>query len=396
MKVLPNITASPKRAPALWLLVFVTLSGTLGMHMFVPALADAARELGTSTGAMQLTITLYIIGLGVGQLIYGPLSDAFGRRGLLLGGLAVYAVAGLLAALSQNIHFLVFARLLQALGGCAGMVLGRVIIRDTTTGDGSIRKLAMLNLILVLSPGLAPIIGGLTTAYLGWRYIFVLLGAIGLFTFLCCAKWLPETTVPTGHISARILWNDYRTLLRSRSFVGFALGGSCGTTAFYGFLAAAPFIFQTDLHRPVEQLGFYLALLLGGLLLGNALTSRLIQIFPLEKILLTSNILSIVSASAFLTVSLMGQLSVSTLIGLMFCFTLGTGITSPLSMTRAISVDAHITGSAAGIYGFLQMAIGAACTLLVSFGSDPAISAAWVLASMSAVSRIAFLAALKN
>ncbi len=397
MTVPPDLSAQSKYTPALWLLVFVTLSGTLGMHIFVPALANAGHDLGASTGEMQLTITLYIIGLGVGQLVYGPLSDAFGRRKLLLVGLAVYTLAGLIAACSQSVKFLVFARLLQALGGCAGLVLGRVIIRDTTTGNGAIRKLAMLNLILVLGPGIAPILGGLITAYLSWRYIFVLLSAMGLFTIICCAKWLRETAIQTGHMSARVLWNDFRTLLRNRSFVGFAIGGSCGTTAFYGFLAAAPFIFSTTLHLPIEELGFYLALLMGGVFIGNAMTSRLVQIFPLEKILLTSNTLLIMSAGAFLTLSLMDNLSVFSLISLMFCFTLGTGVTSPLAMTRALSVDPRIAGSAAGIYGFLQMTIGAACTLLVSLGGNsPHVAAAAVLLSMSVISRCSFLKAVRS
>ena len=132
-------------APPLWLLVIITVSGTMGMHMFVPALPQAAQGLAASAGQMQMAISIYIIGLAVGQLVYGPVSDAFGRRPLLMVGLSLYAVGGVAAALAPGLRTLLIARLLQALGGCAGLALGRAIVRDTTRADTAVRQLALLN-----------------------------------------------------------------------------------------------------------------------------------------------------------------------------------------------------------------------------------------------------------
>lgn len=390
------IPATRSLTVPIWLLVIITLSGTMGMHMFVPALPQAALDLGTSTGAMQLTISLYIAGLAAGQLIYGPLSDAFGRRRLLLGALAVYTVAGIVAGLSTGIQALVAARLLQALGGAAGLVLGRAIVRDTSRADEAVRRLATLNLMVVIGPGLAPIVGGLLAGHVGWRSIFLLLAGMGAVAFFCSAKLLPETGRPTGRLSPATLVRDYRELLTSPVFTGFAIGGGCATTAFYAFLAAAPFIFADQLHRPTVELGFYLALLMVGISLGNASTSRLIRKYRPEKVLLGANLLSVCSAVLQLVLAGTGHLSVAPVVILMFLFTVGAGASSPVAMARAISVDPRLTGSAAGLYGFAQMLVGAICTALVSLGSDPAISAASVLTVTAIVARVAFVVASRH
>lgn len=391
----PGAPAPSLQVP-IWLLVLITLSGTLGMHMFVPALPLAAAQLGTTPQAMQMTISLYIAGLAVGQLIYGPLSDAFGRRPLLLGGLAVYTAAGLVAGMSSGIDALIAARLLQALGGSAGLVLGRAIVRDTVRSDDAVRKLALLNLMMVIGPGLAPIIGGAIVGHVGWRVIFLVLALMGALAFVCTARLLPETGRPTGTISPKSLMRDYRELLASRVFVGYAIGGACSTTAFYAFLAAAPFVFANELHRPPTELGFYLAMMMAGFSLGNALTGRLMRSLSGEQVLFGANLASLGSAGVLLALVATGHLSVVAVVGLLFLFTIGAGAASPVSMVKAISVAPRLTGSAAGLYGFGQMAVGAVCTALVSLGRDPALTSAVVLTAMAALARGAFFVAARH
>src|SRR5471032_975798 len=158
-----------KRQAPLWLLTLITFSGTLAMHIFVPALPEAAQELGATVGEMQLTMSVYIAGLAVGQLAYGPLSDRFGRRPMLIVGLVVYAVTGIAASFAPDVHALIAARLFQALGGCAGLVIGRAIVRDTGTAIEAGRRLALINLMVAIGPGTAPLVGGLLTTFFGWR-----------------------------------------------------------------------------------------------------------------------------------------------------------------------------------------------------------------------------------
>ncbi len=378
------------RVPPLWLLALITLSGTLAMHMFVPALPRAARELGASAGAMQGTVSLYILGLAVGQLAYGPLSDRYGRRPLLVAGLALYTVAGLAAALAPGVRTLLAARLVQALGGCAGLALGRAMVRDTAAPEDAARRLALLNLMVTLGPGLAPLIGGALSETYGWRSIFVALCALGAANIWLTVRRLPETGQRRAGVSAASLAREYGRLLRSPAFLGYAIGGGCSTTAMYAFFAVAPFVFVDELHRSPHEVGVYLALLIAGVSLGSVLASRLVARLPIERLLAWASGGAVLAAFALLGIVGGGALSVPLLLGPMFVFTVGVGLASPMALTKAVSVNPKVIGSAAGLYGFAQMAIGALCTTLAGLGRDPALAAASVLAAAGVIGQAAF------
>jgi DHA1 family bicyclomycin/chloramphenicol resistance-like MFS transporter len=391
-----SIICPVRKTAPIWLLVLITLSGTMAMHMFVPALPYAGTELGASVGEMQMTISVYIVGLAVGQLFYGPVSDALGRRPMLMMGLALYAAGGLVAALAPQVRLLVAARLVQALGGCAGLALGRAIVRDTVQSDKAVRQLALMNLMTMMGPGLAPVAGAAIAATLGWRAIFWALAAFGAVTLVLTWRLLPETGSPAGRFSAGRVLQDYRALLRSRAFQGFAFGGACTTTSIYAFIAAAPFIFTRELHRPLHEVGIYLGVLMLGMALGNLLTGRLIRRLPMQRLLLVGNGLSVASAGVLLLTIALGHLSVATTLALMFGFTCGAGMASPAALTRSISVDPQRIGSAAGLYGFAQMAIGAICTSFASVGDNPALTAAAVLLVATALGQVAFWIAIAS
>jgi len=382
------------RYTPIWLLVLITISGTLAMHMFVPALPDAATSLHVSAADMQLTISVYIIGLACGQLIYGPLSDSLGRRPLLLMGLSLYTGAGLVALLSQSIHVLVVARLIQALGGCAGLALGRAIVRDISEADDAVRSLALLNLMMMVGPGFAPLLGSGLVMLGGWRMVFGVLTLLGTVTLILTWRLIPETGKPTGRLSAKILALDYLTLLRSRSFLGYAIGGGCATTSIYGFIAAAPFIVTRQLQQPLHDVGIYLGLLIAGMAIGNALTRRFVVTFDIERFLIGGNLISLISGATLLGIVMTGHLTGFWTISLMFIFALGAGTASPAALSKALGVDSRLVGSAAGLYGFTQMSVGALCTFLASFGSNPALTAAWVLLLASSIGLAAFCSAL--
>nr|WP_275670513.1 multidrug effflux MFS transporter [Paracraurococcus ruber] len=382
--------------PPLWLLVLITFSGTLAMHMFVPALPNAAKDLGASVAAMQMTISLYILGLAIGQLVYGPLADRFGRRPTLMLGLAIYTVSGVAAAWAPGVPALLVARFFQALGGCAGLVLGRAMVRDTAQGDDVVRRLALLTLMMMAGPGLAPLLGGLLSASLGWRSIFLLLTALGLANLALTWRLLPETRSGPAGSSLASLRRDYLGLLRSPVFLGYAIGGGCATTSMYAFVAAAPFIFVNDLHRPDYEVGLYLALLILGMAAGNLLIGRLVGRIGTERLMVGANLLSVLSAALLLGVVLAGELTVWLAVGPMILFTVGVGMASPAALTKAVSVNPRVVGSAAGLYGFCQMAVGAACSALAGLGQDQALSAAAVLFAAGACAQITFWIALSR
>ncbi len=214
----------------LWPLVLITFSGTSAMHMFVPALSLATRELQASSALVQLTITVYILGLAFGQLVCGPLSDAFGRRPVLLAGLVMFTVSGVVAAFAPNVQVLLVARLFQALGGCTGLLLPRAMLRDTAEARVAVKRLALLNLITSAGPGLSPIVGAGMAGSLGWRSIFVLLTLLGAVNLWVCWKLLPETAPTRRVLSLRNVAADFGRLLRIGPFVAYAVGGGCAMT----------------------------------------------------------------------------------------------------------------------------------------------------------------------
>jgi DHA1 family bicyclomycin/chloramphenicol resistance-like MFS transporter len=250
--------------------------------------------------------------------------------------------------------------------------------------------------MIMVGPGFAPVVGGAVSAGLGWRAIFVVLAAAGALTLWFTWRRLPETGSPSGRFGIDRLLADYRSLLASPRFVGFALGGGSATTCVYAFLSAAPFIFVNQLHQPVHAVGIYAGLMVLGMAVGNALTSRLVRTVPSARLLRIGNALSFASAVVLLAVILTGHLSVLNAIGIMLFFTCGCGMTSPAALAKAVSVDPRLVGSAAGLYGCSQMGIGALCTALAAVGGDPARAAVTVMVVATGLSQFAFTIALRN
>lgn len=380
----------------LWLLTLITFSGTFAMHSFVPALPEAAQDLGASLAEMQATMSVYIFGLAVGQLAYGPLSDRFGRRPVLMVGLALYAVAGLGAAFVSDAHALIVARLLQALGGSAGLVIGRAIVRDSALPHEAGRRLAVMNLMIVLGPGLAPLVGGLLAASLGWRSLFFGLALLGIVNLLFSWRLLPETRSADTAPRMSALARNYGRLLVTPAFVGFAIGGGCATTSMYAFLGASPFIFIQQLHRPDYEVGLYPAIVMVGVWLGTVAATRLIRRLPIDRLAVAANLLSVLASFVFLGAVLSNHLTVLLAIAPMFVFGIGVGIASPAALTQALGVNPAVIGSASGLYGFSQMGVGAICTALVGIGTNPALTTAIILVGAGVIGQIAFWFALSR
>ncbi|MCD2513418.1 multidrug effflux MFS transporter [Comamonas endophytica] len=363
------------RAP-LWLLVLVTFSGTMAMHIFVPALPVAGAALGASPASMQQTITLYVIGLALGQLVYGPVSDALGRRPALLLGLSVYFCAGVMALFAPTLEWLLVARLLQALGGAAGIALGRAIVRDTAEPARVTRELALLNLLTLAGPGLAPIVGAYLADHFGWRAIYVFLVAIGSAMLLFTWRLLPETNLNPRPLRVGAIARDYRQLLGNPGFAGYTLGGACITSALYPYLASVPYIVHGQMGLPVSAIGWFAASTIVGASLGTFLTRRLSGRWPAESFLFLGAGLGLAMACTLLAFQALGWLTPAWLIAITVTMTFGAGFASPAALGSALSVMPTLAGSAAGLYGFGQMAMGAVGTLLVGHGDDPVVSCA--------------------
>lgn len=360
----------------LWLLVLVTLSGTMAMHIFVPALPVAGAALGAAPAGMQQTITLYVVGLALGQLIYGPISDTWGRRPALLVGLCLYLCASVMALCAPTLEWLVAARLLQALGGAAGITLGRAIVRDIAAPERVTKDLALLNLLTLVGPGLGPVMGAYLADHFGWRAVYVFLVCIGFAMVWCAWRLLPETHLHRRPLAVRRIAADYRSLLGNPRFAAFMLGGACSSTALYPYLATAPYIVHEQLGFPISAVGWFAASTIVGAGLGTMVTRKLAGRWPGERFLYIGSGLGLALASVFWVVQSLGWLTAPVLLAITVVMTFGAGMASPVALARALSAAPNLAGTAAGLYGFGQMAMGAIGTMLVAYGHVPAVACA--------------------
>jgi DHA1 family bicyclomycin/chloramphenicol resistance-like MFS transporter len=368
----------------------LTFSGPVGMHIFVPALPAAAKDLHATPVAMEMTISLYILGLAVGQLLYGPASDRFGRRPALLVGLSIFTIASVAGLFAPDVHTLIVARFFQALGGCSGLVLARAMIRDTSQAHEAARRLALTNLLVTAGPAVAPLIGGGLSALWGWRTILIGLSALGVANFMMACLFLRETRPEALFVSASQYARDYAGLLRSRQFLGYAVGGACATTSLYAFIACAPFIFVDRLHAPSASVGLYLALLVSGIWLGSLLASQLIARFSLNRFVVVANAVSVVAAASFLSLLIIDRATLFGIIATMFVFSVGVGAAAPAALVKAISVNPRVTGTASGLYGSVQMAVAGVLVMLAGWGANPAFASASVLLAAGLVAQASF------
>lgn len=363
-----------------WLLVLITGSGTMPVHIFVPALPLLAAEFGIDAGTAQLTTSTYLMALAVGQIAYGPLSDRFGRRPVLIAGLTLYALCGVGAALAHTFTALLAARVLQALGGCCGLVLGRAIVHDVAHGEEAASKMAVLNTVLLLSPSLAPIIGLTLAGWFGWRAIPLVLAMTGTSTVIG-AWFLIRETVRERAASPRQLAIDYLKLMVRPRFMAFAVGGALGTTTHFILLSTGPFIVVDVLHRPLAELSYFYAAWICGLIVGGMLARWLIRPVGMNRLMIASALLSAASGSALLVLAAAGALTPLTLIASGSGFTMAAGLLSPLSVTRSIAEGGKLIGSASGLYGFAQMTTGSIAITLVSLHENLTVTAGALMAA---------------
>ena len=383
--------------PPYVILVAISAVGPLALNIFVPSMPGLQSEFGVSYGVVQLTLTLYIIGMAVCQLAYGPLSDRFGRRPVLLAGMALFVVASLLAAFATSIAMLIAARLLQAIGGASGLVLSRAIVRDLYDRDRSASVLGYITMAFVVAPMLAPTVGGLLDQVAGWRSIFVLLALLGAVALAATWHKLPETNrnlAPSIRLAG--LASGYMSLLRMPSFLayGFTLGFS--SAVFFAFVAGAPYVMVVVLGFQPLDYGLWFIMVSLGYMFGNFLSGRYSQRLGTDRMVTIGNLFTLAAGLAGLAFVMAGAISPLTLFLPMLLAALGNGLTIPNATAGAISVNASMVGTAAGLAGFLQMGIGAGSAQLVGILQDGAPFAVfWVMAAAASLAALTHSLALR-
>lgn len=315
---------------------------------------------------VQLTLTLYLIATAIAQLFLGSWSDRFGRRPVLLLGLVLFLLGSVVAALAASIEMLIAARIIQAVGGCAGMVLGRTIVRDLYEPDIAASKIAYIMMAMVIAPMLAPTVGGFLDVWFGWRASFVVLTLFGAVVLLSITRLLPEThhnLQPLPGLGRMFL--NFARLLRSPVFCGYAFNSAFASAIFFSFLAGAPYIMVEILHRSPAEYGLYFILISIFYMLGNFITGRLGRGLGIKRMILMSALLALLATGLLAALALAGILTPMAIFGPMMLVALANGMNLPNSMTGALSVFPTMTGAASGLVGFMQIAIAALATFIV-------------------------------
>lgn len=352
------------RRPSLALLALVTAIAPAALHMVVPSLPQLSVAFDSSPAVVQLVLTLFLAGIAAGQLVYGPVSDRYGRRPVLIAGLGLFIAGTALCGLAWSLPALIAGRLIEACGGCAGMVLGRAIVRDVFDRESSARAIAMITMAMSLAPSISPAIGAYLGEWVGWRADFVLLGAIGLAALALTITKLEETHAAPASFHLAGMAGSFLVLLRSPAFLGFAFATAFTSASWFTFIATAPYLLSEVLHEPPSTYGLMILLPMVAYIIGNAGVARLSVPLGSGRLYLFGLALSL-AAGIMLAVWCYAGLNPLALFVPMAISSIGNGLSQPPGMAGALSVYPRIAGAASGLLGFLQMSVAAIGTLLV-------------------------------
>jgi MFS transporter, DHA1 family, multidrug resistance protein len=360
---LPRSEANRSRPPIV-VLVLVTAIAPASLHILVPSLPLLALVFDVPAARVQLVLTLFLAGIAIGQLVYGPISDRLGRRPVLIAGLVVFLAGTVLCGFAWSLPVLIVGRVLQACGGCAGMVLGRAIVRDVFDRERSASAIAVITMAMSLAPSLSPAVGAYLAEWIGWRADFALLGAVGAAILVVTTAKLEETHTGRASLGPAAMATSFVILLRSPAFRGFAIATAFTSASWFTFLASAPYLLFELLHEPPSTYGLMILLPMVGYVIGNAGVARLSIPFGITRLYVFGLALSLASG-LMLAVWCLVDLTPWALFVPMAISSVGNGLSQPPGIAAGLSVHPRIAGAASGLMGFLQMMIAAIGTFLI-------------------------------
>ncbi|MGW5644362.1 multidrug effflux MFS transporter [Saccharopolyspora sp. NPDC003752] len=362
--------------------------------MYAPAFPQIVTSFATSGTAVQLSLTACLVGLAVGQVVLGPVSDATGRRRLLLAGSGLFTALSLVCAFAPTIAVFDVARLLQGAAGSAGLVIGRAVISDRFTGPSAARKLSTLSVIAMTAPVLAPVAGGLVLGVGSWRLVFVALAATGLVLMTTVWAWVPESLPAerrrTGGLRAAL--TAMGGLLRRRELVGHLLVMGCGLAALFAYITGSPFVFQNVYGLSPTGYSLVFATNAVGTTVAGAVFGRLAGRVRLNSLLVIGVAVMVAAAITLVALLAVGISTFPATWACLFGLTSGFGVALPASTTIVLAVGGDAPGAASGLLGGTQFVLAAAAAPLPGvLGSTTAMSMAAVVLGFVLVSASALI-----
>ncbi|GGX99063.1 Bcr/CflA family drug resistance efflux transporter [Litchfieldella qijiaojingensis] len=342
-------------------LAALTALGPLATDMYLPAMPAMAESLGTGPDQVQLTLSLYMAGFALAQLICGPVSDRYGRKPVWIAGFSLFLFASLLCAMAPSIEVLLVGRFLQAFGGATGPVLGRAAVRDIHGPLEAGRILSYMASTMALAPALAPLVGASLLLFFGWQSVFVLLALYSGVMLLVMVLAMPEPLALEQRQSTHpsVILANFRMLLTQRSFLGYTLVNATGFSGLFAYLSGSSFVLIEFMGLLPLQYGIGFSLIVGGFFTGSLASGRYSHRLGRDRLILIASLMCALAGSVMAVLALAAVYAPWAVIGPQVLFLFGFGILMPQSMAGALAPNPQCAGSASSLFGFLQMTTAA-------------------------------------
>ncbi len=353
------------------LLGSLTAFGAVSIDLYLPTLPSIARDYAVSPAAVQLTLSAFFVGMALGQLVYGPVSDRLGRRPAVLFGCLVYVVASLACAFAPSIELLVAGRFGQALGCCAGMVVARAVVRDRYDHRDSARIFSLLVLVLAVAPLVAPTVGGWLARAVSWRAVFVVLGLFGAAVFGAVWFRLDESRSAETEAKSRgqSILSAYLDLLKSRRLLGYTLVSACNGATLFSYIAAAPDLVIDIWGFTPAQFGLIFAGIAVGVIGSSQVNRRLLLYYSPDRILAVACVFAALFGMGLFGLALAGASKWLVMAGL-FVVLSSNGFIAANALAGALNIDPLRAGATSGLFGAAGFAAGATTSATVAAMHD--------------------------
>lgn len=352
----------------IFIIILMSILGPLSTDMYLPSLPKVVDFFGTSSSLVQLTISFFLLGVSISQLLYGPLSERFSRKSILIIAMFIYIVASLGCILSTNVYVLISFRFIQAIGAAAGMTIGRSFIMDAFDEKESAKIFATVFSFVGLSPALAPIIGGYIETYLNWAYTFGLLLILGVVLLYLIIRYIPVNLhAGTKHSIHPInILKTYKLVIFNKRFIGYMLISSVAYITYFAFITESPFILAYNGFN-AKLIGLSYTSLAVAYIMGNLVSRKLLSHYNLNQVLTVGYSAFLFSGFLMLVVSYFASFNMFWFLLPISILTFGNGFLIPLGTAGVLSSFKEKSGYASGLLGFLQLALGFSSSALVSY-----------------------------
>jgi DHA1 family bicyclomycin/chloramphenicol resistance-like MFS transporter len=343
--------------------------GPFSIDMYLPGFPAIAADLHTTVAKVSLSLSSFFIGISFGQMLYGPLLDRFGRKKPLYVGISIYLLASIGCATASSADALIWFRLLQALGSCAGMVASRAMVRDLFPVEENAKIFSLLMLVVGVSPIIAPTLGGYVTASFGWHYVFVVLIIMAAFILAGVHYFLPESRQPdtTFSLKPRPIINGFLSVAKQPQFYTYALTGSIASAGLYAYISGSPSVFMEIYKVNEQQYGWIFAMVAAGLIGASQINSLLLRKYKSEQLVVWALLCQSLAGLTLFVGSMYEFLGLTSTIALCFVFLCCQGFTFPNTSALSLAPFSKTAGSASALLGSVQMGIGALASAVVSY-----------------------------